>query len=90
MHLSLRDATAHALRGSAALGLGKNELAERELKLAVSLDGSQPTWRAEQIRALVKLKKTADAQTALDDLTKQSPDFAGLDELRQLLKEQQP
>lgn len=90
MHLNLRDATAHALRGSAALGLDKNELAERELKLAVSLDGSQPTWRADQIRALVKLKKIPEAQAALDDLAKQSPDYAGLDELRQLIKEQQP
>ncbi|WP_254510065.1 tetratricopeptide repeat protein [Anatilimnocola floriformis] len=86
MFLNLRDATTHALRGSAALGLEKYELAERELRLAVSLDGSQPTWRADQIRALVKLKKTAEAEIALGDLNKAAPDFADLEELKKLIK----
>jgi predicted Zn-dependent protease len=90
MHLNLRDATAHALRGSAALGLDKHELAERELKVAVSLDGSQPAWRADRVRALLKLKKTDEAQAAFNELEKKSPDFAELQELRQAIKDQQP
>lgn len=90
MHLNLRDATAHALRGSAALKLEKTELAERELKLAVSFDGSQPAWRADHVRALIKLKKLPAAIEALDELAKQSPDFPDLKDLRQALQEQQP
>lgn len=90
MHLNLRDATAHALRGSAALALDKHELAVRELKVAISLDGSQPAWRAEQVRALLELKKTDEAEAALNELEKKSPDFAELQELRQAIKDQQP
>jgi tetratricopeptide (TPR) repeat protein len=90
MHLNLRDPLVHAQRGSAALALDKHELAERELKLAVSLDGTQPAWRADQVRSLLKLKKTAEAQTAFNELEKKSPDFADLQELRQALQEQQP
>lgn len=90
LHLNLRDATAHGLRGSAALALEKHELAERELKLAVSLDGSQPAWRAEQVRALLKLKKMAEAQSAFNELEKKWPDFVDLQELQQALQEQQP
>ena len=86
MFLNLRDGSVHALRGSAALALDKHELAERELRLAVSLDGSQPAWRADQIRALVNLKKIAEAETALGELSKAAPDFAGLEELKQLVK----
>lgn len=90
MHLNLRDATAHALRGSAALALAKHELAARELKVAISLDDSQPEWRADQVRALLKLKKAGEAQMALNELEKKSPDFPELQELRQAIKDQQP
>ncbi len=90
LHLNLRDATAHALRGSSALALDNPELAERELRLAVSLDGSQPSWRADQVRALLKLKKTAAAESAWNELAKKSPEFAELQELRRAIKEQQP
>jgi Flp pilus assembly protein TadD len=90
MHLNLRDATAHALRGAAALSLDKHDLAERELQLAVKLDGSQPEWRANLIRTLLKAKKLAEAKASLSELEKTTPDFAELDELRQAIKDQQP
>jgi Flp pilus assembly protein TadD len=90
MHLNLRDAPAHALRGSAALGLKKNELAEREFRVAISLDGSQPDWRADYVRALLLLKKTDDAKAALEELARKAPEHADLKELRQAIKEQQP
>lgn len=90
MHLNLRDASSHALRGSAALGLKKPTVAERELQVAISLDGSQPDWRADYVRALLQTKKRDEATAALDELARKAPDHAALAELRQLLKDQQP
>jgi tetratricopeptide (TPR) repeat protein len=57
LYLDLNDAASHALRASAAVALNKHELAEREFGAAIDLDGSQPDWRAGQIRALLALKK---------------------------------
>ncbi len=90
MHLYLQDATAHALRGSAALALKKHDLAEREFRVAVSLDGSEPVWRADLVRTLIALKKFDDAQTVLTELEQKTPNFADLKQLRQALKDQQP
>lgn len=90
IHLNLRDATAHALRGAAALNLEKYEFAERELRVAISLDGGQPAWRANLVRTLLKAKKVNEAKESLADLEKSAPDFAELDELRKSIKDQQP
>lgn len=90
MYLQLRDAAAHALRGSAALGLQKPELAARELQVALSLDGSQPDWRADYVRALTQLKKHREAATALAELARQAPDHPALPDLRQALQDQKP
>lgn len=90
MHLNLRDATAHALRGGAALNLEKYELAERELRFAISLDGGQPAWRANLVRTLLKAKNPNEAKKALAELEKSAPEFAELEELRQAFKVSQP
>ena len=57
---------------------------------ASSLDGSQPDWRADYVRALLQLKKHDEATAALDELARKTPDHAALTELRQALKDQQP
>ena len=88
MHLNLRDATAHALRGAAALNLEKYEFAERELRFAISLDGGQPAWRANLVRTLLRAKKVNEAKESLVDLEKSAPGFAELDELRKSIKDQ--
>ena len=90
MHLNLRDAAAHALRGSASLGLKKPAIAEREFKVAISLDGSQPDWRADYVRALLQAKKHDEATAALDELARKAPDHSALAELRQALQDKQP
>ena len=72
------------------MNLEKYDFAERELRVAISLDGGQPAWRANLVRTLLKAKKLNEAKDSLAELEKSAPEFAELDELRKSIKDQQP
>lgn len=87
LYINIQDASLHALRAEALVGLGQHAAAAKEYDYALQLDAENSPWLLAMAEAYFAAGNKAGAKAALEKLIEKDADYPGAKELLKKLEE---